>query len=127
MTTRPATVNFHLYQHATFSETQVLRDADDNPIDLTGYRARMQVRRERADADTLFDLDSDFDDIVLGGTDGSITLTLTHQQTGAVSLVDPDGETWAHDILLTDDSTPPNVDRIYQGVIFVHPGVTRPA
>lgn len=126
MTTRPAQVNFHLYKNATFSETQVLKDGDGVPLDLTGFSARMQVRRERDDPETVLDLSTDDGEIVLGGVEGTITFTLSAAQTALLQLRDPDGDVWVHDILLSNPATtPPTVDRIYQGRIVVHPGVTR--
>lgn len=127
MTMRPATLNFHLYQHATFSERVVLKDVDGLPINLTGYTALMQVRRERSDAEPLYSFSTATGEIVLGGVDGSIELSLAADATDDVALLDPDGDVWVHDILLTNPAdTPPTVDRVYQGYVFVHPGVTRP-
>lgn len=127
MTMRPATINFHLYPYATFSETQVLKDADGTPIDLTGYTAVMHIRRERSDPDPLYTLSTATGEIELGDTDGSIVITLAASTTEDAQLLDPDGEAWVHDILLTNPAdTPATVDRVYQGVIFVHPAVTRP-
>lgn len=125
MTTRPAYLPFRLYTHATFSEQTVLRDADGVPLDLTGYSARMHIRRERQDLLPLFDLSSDAGDIELGGVEGTLVFRIDADATAGAVLLDPDGEGWVYDLLLTDTSVPPNVDRVFQGVIFVSPGVTR--
>lgn len=127
MTMRPATLNFHWYPHATFSERQVLKDADGIPLDLSGYTALMHIRRYREDAAPLYELSTATGEIVLGGTDGSIELVVAADATDDATLIDPDGEAWVHDILLTNPAdTPSTVDRVYQGFVFVHPGVTRP-
>ena len=124
---RPATLNFHLYPYATFSEEQVLKDADGVPLDLSGCTALMHIRRERADAEPLYALSTATGEIVLGGVEGSISIKLPADETGAAVLLDPDGEGWVHDILLTyGGEDPPTVDRVYQGAVFVHPAVTRP-
>ena len=44
MTLNPATIVRTWVQGATLSETLVATDADGNPIDLTGYAGRMEVR-----------------------------------------------------------------------------------
>lgn len=126
MTVRPATINFKLYPYATFSEKTILKDGDDEPMDLTGYSARMHIRRNIDDADTLFDLTSEgaSPDIVLGGADGSIEFSIAASATDDVPGIDWDGETWVYDLLLSSGG---NVDRVYQGRIVVLPGVTRPS
>lgn len=129
MTTRPATINFVLYPGASFSERIVLKDSDDVPLDLTGYSAVMHIRREIDNALPLLTLSTTDGSIVLGGAAGSIELALTALQTAALTspdVVDWDGETWVHDILLTNAPADPDlVDRVYQGRVVVRPGVTR--
>lgn len=122
MTVRPATVNFNLYQGATFSEPVTLKDAAGDPIDLTGATAKLQARRDISDPSAVFTLTSQSGGIALGGATGVITL-LIDAATTAGYAVDWDGEFWFHDLLLTlaDGST----QRTYQGVIVASPGVTR--
>lgn len=129
MTTRPATVNFRLYPGATFAERTVLKDGAGVPLDLTGYTALMHVRRELEDETPLFTLTSEgaSPTITLGGVAGTIDLDLTPTATGA-PVVDWDGEVWVYDLLLTNaTASPAVVDRVFQGRIFVFPGVTRSA
>lgn len=122
MSVTPASINFSLYQGATFSEPVTLKDSSGTPLDLTGYSARLQARREISDTTPVFSLDSTTGGIVLGGTAGTITLSMPAAATAALP-VDWDGEYWVHDLLLTDGSG--NVQRTYQGVIIASPGVTR--
>jgi hypothetical protein len=122
-TTIPATVNFRLYPHATFSEVQTLRDSDGNPIDLSGHSALMHFRRDREDQEPLFALSSGAGGITLGGTAGTIALNISAADTGTPQW-DSDGEVLYHDILLTAPSG--FVARTYQGVVIVLPGITRP-
>jgi hypothetical protein len=126
MTTAPASINFRLYPHATFAEVVTLQDSLGAPIDLTGKTAKCQIRREATDLLPLFDLSSPSNGLDVGGALGTVTITISALDTGAVT-VDPDGETWIYDLLLTDPTpTPDVVERAYQGYIFVIPGVTRP-
>lgn len=49
------------------------KDASGNPIDLTGLKARMQVRERLTDEDVLLEL-TDEKHIDLGGDAGTITI-----------------------------------------------------
>lgn len=122
MTVQPASVNFRLYQGATFSEPVTLKDGSGNPIDLTGCTARLQARRDISDAAAVFSLDSTGGGIVLGGTAGTVTLVVPPSTTAALSI-EWEGEMWVHDLLLSfPDAT---VQRTYQGAIYAYPAVTR--
>lgn len=125
MTTSPANINFKMYPHATFSETVTLTDSLGVPLDLTGKTGRCQIRREPEDAVALFTLTSSpAAGIEMGGVLGTITVTLTDEQTGSVA-VDSAGESWVYDILVTH--TPSGTaERVFQGIITVIPGVTLP-
>lgn len=128
MTQAPATVNFRLYPHATFSETTVLKDCDGETVDLSNRTALMHIRRRREDADPLFELSTENGSITLGD-DGTIAISIAASATSPelVPAIDPDGEVWFHDLLLTDPSTTPEtVERTLQGVVIVSPGVTTP-
>jgi hypothetical protein len=128
MTTRPATINFRLYPHATFSETQTLLDSEHQPVDLSGRTARMHIRRDRDDADPVFELTTENGGITLG-SDGQITITVPASDTypDLNPPIDRDGEMWFHDLLIITPGTPDIVDRLYQGRVMVFPGVTTPA
>lgn len=125
-TSRPASVNFRLYPHATFVANTVLLDANQQPVDLTGYSARMQFRRDRTDALPIYTLTTEPSGGIVLGTAGEIDITIPAELTAPVLVpaIDPDGEVWFHDLLLTSpDGT---VERLYQGMVSVLPGVTRP-
>ena len=129
MTVAPAVVNFHLYQYATFSEQALLKDLAGAPIDLTGYTAFMQIRRDRDDADPLYTLMTADSTIVLGGAAGTITFAIPATETtpATAALLDPDGEVWSYDLLLNNENASPTVvDRVFEGSVYVHPSVSRP-
>lgn len=125
---RPASVNFRLYPHATFVANTVLLDANQQPVDLTGYSARMQIKRDRSDLAPIYTLTTEPNGGIVLGSDGAIDITLSAGQTAPVLVpaIDPNGEVWFHDLLLTspDGSL---VERLYQGTVSVFPGVTVPA
>ena len=56
--------------------------------DLTGYTARMQIRRTLESATTEIELTTENSGIVLGGTAGTFVITMTNAQTAAL---DSDG------------------------------------
>ncbi len=76
--------NFICEQGATF--TRVLNATDDanDPIDLTGYTARMQVRRDLDATGILIELTTENGRITLGGATGDITLTIDADDTSAI-------------------------------------------
>jgi hypothetical protein len=126
VTTQPVSLNFYLYPNATFSEQQTLRDADGVLVDLTGYSARMHVRRAWGDPAPLLQLSTDDGTLVLGDAAGTISITLASDAISALDItLDPDGEAWQYDLLLSNDTqTPATVERLLQGMVFVVPGVT---
>ena len=52
-------------------------------VDITGYRARLQMRRNY-DSATIIELTSENGKIALGGTAGTIQITLTDAETSAL-------------------------------------------
>lgn len=126
MTTRPATVNFRWYPNATFSEEVTLLDSNQDPVDLSGRSARMSLKRDRDDAAPILTLSTLTGSIVLGA-DGTIKLAAAADETypALTPPIDQAGEVWYHDILIVDDAG--TVERLYQGVVIVLPGITAPA
>jgi len=123
MTVQPASVNFRLYQYATFSEPVVLKDGNGDPINLTGYSALLHARRDISDPDPVMSFSTANSTIVLGGINGTITLVQLPSVTGAL-VIDWEGEMWVHDLLLTAPDS--SAQRTYQGAIYAYPAVTRP-
>lgn len=126
-TVRPAFVNFRLYPHATFSEVTRVLDADQNPVDLSGRTARMQIRRDISGA-LIYTLTTENGGIVCNA-DGEIALRINADETAPplAPPLSPDGELWAYDLLISNPNTSPaTVERLIQGVISVLPGVTTP-
>lgn len=117
-----AVLNLKLEQGATFSKPLEYVGADGQPIDLTGFTARMQVRHRYADGDLetapYVDL-TDGDGIELGGAAGTIVITID----AATSETVPKGE-HRYDLELTDGDV---VIRLIQGTFTVAPEVTRAA
>lgn len=84
------------------------------PVDLTGYTASLQIRAFPLSTTILYDASAD---IVLGGTTGTITLT--------IDATDTAGFTWfngVYDLILTNSGG--FVTRLLRGKVTVSPGVT---
>jgi len=111
-----ATTNLIIDQGATWSITFTYKNTDGTPINLTGYSAALQLRTSYDAASAALSLTSG-SGIVLGGTAGTIAVTATATQTGALTA----GE-YVHDLELTSSSV---VTRLVQGRITVTPQVTR--
>ena len=90
------------------------------PIDLTGYTARMMVRTRQAEtAALLATLDTATTGITIDGPAGTISLYLPDTLTGLI----PAGR-WAYDLRLV----PPSADAEYliEGPFYMEPSVTTP-
>ena len=105
-------------QGATFTLSLVWKDPTDVPYDLTGYTARMQVRKAFGTADPMLSLTSTDGDIVLGGVDGTIVVTASATATAAM-----DGNQGVYDLELVAPGGA--VTRLLQGVVEISLEVTR--
>ena len=74
----PARKDIVIIQGASFLRTFTFKDADDNPVDLTGYNARLPGRYTVDDEDTLFSWSSEGDSPVLtmGGAAGTVAFSI---------------------------------------------------
>lgn len=109
-------VHFTLDQGSTFSIACIYKDAQGNPVNLTGYTARSQARETVDASSTLWNLVSPTG-ITLGSA-GEIQLTIAATTTATY----PPGKTFYYDLELIQDST---VIRLLQGQVFISPEVTR--
>jgi hypothetical protein len=117
------TYNLCINQFATFEKVFIWTagmcgcgtvGASSGPVDLTGYTAALQIRPFQLSTTILFDASSD---IVLGGVNGTISLTIPASSTAAF--------TWwngVYDLLMTNSSGIST--RLLQGSVTVTPGVT---
>lgn len=112
------TYNFEIDQGSTFTLPLTWNDAEGDPINLTGFAARMEVR-----SPNLVDVFDEFTDgsgITLGGATGTIDVLFESSDTSDY--------TWrngVYDIKMTDPASV--VTRIMQGAITVDPDVTKDA
>lgn len=113
-----ATLNLMLPQGATWSLSLTWRDSDDDPVNLAGYSAAMQVRRSyRSTSPAVLSLSSG-SGITLGGAAGTIEVSVAAGTTEDIST----GK-YVYDLELTSGGG--QVTRLIEGTITVTPEVTQ--
>jgi len=70
----------------TFIVELTWKDENDLPIDLTGYAAKLQVRKESGSNTVILEASVVNGKIVLGGAAGTITITIIDTETSALPL-----------------------------------------
>lgn len=114
--------NLIFEQHATFQHTVNWKEPDGDPVDLTGYRIRLQVRQTAGSESTLLSFDSaDLDpgqSISALDETGSFTITLSAAFTGELEFTRGEYD-------LTATSPGGVVYRLHEGKASVSPGVTQ--
>lgn len=108
--------DFTIYQGSTFSRTITYKDNNGDPVDLTGYTARLQVRISY-DSDVLLELTTENGGIELGGALGTIRLLASASDTA-----DLDFSKARYDLELVSGST---VTRLLMGLVFLSREVTK--
>lgn len=112
------TYDFEIEQGTTFNKEFLYKDVNDDPVNLSGYTARMQVRSTVSSADVLLSLTTSNGRITMGGAAGTIDLDLTATDTAAI--------TWRRGVYdLEIVSSNGTVTRLLQGVITISREVTR--
>jgi len=111
------TADLCIPQGATFSRV-VKWKADGTLVNLTGYTARMQIRQTAASATTTLALTTENGRIALGGSAGTITLSISATDTAAIAA-----GRYVYDLELV--SAGGIVTRLLQGVVTVSANVTR--
>lgn len=105
-------------QGATFRLNLVWKDSNGVAVNLTGYTARMQVRRAYGDTVAQLDLTTENGTITLGGAAGTIEVVVPATQTD--DLVASKG---VYDLELSSGSG--EVTRLIEGKVTIKPEVTR--
>ena len=112
------TWNITIEQGADLSLPLLFTDASDNPVDLTGWSAEMMIRTSANDPNPLITLSTEGGGIILGGTAGTIVITIdeaTTQQFNAEAAV--------YDLRM-QDSLGKHL-RLIQGQVNISPAITR--
>jgi hypothetical protein len=121
----PAVVNLDVFQGAYWSQRIEWQDALAAPVDLTGYTARMQVRKTFDSDDVIVELTTTNGRITLGDplpTDGVILLEIEATATDDLPATLSDRK-WRYDLELVPAGG--QVRRLMQGKFIVSLEVTR--
>lgn len=110
--------NFTIEQGTTFRRTLTLKDAAGDPVDLTGYTARMQIRAEVESTSVMLSLTTQNGGISLGGVAGTIELFISDINTSTVTT---EG---VYDLEIVDGSNN-EVTRVLKGKVRLDKEVTR--
>jgi hypothetical protein len=109
-------------QGAYWSQEILWEDSNGDPVNLTGYTARMQIRKRVTDASAVIELTTTNGRITLGGAAGTILLTIAAADTAALPAT-PTDKRWFYDLELVPAGG--QVVRLLQGRVLVSPEVTR--
>lgn len=77
--------DIYIEQGTTWSLPLVWKSSDGTPIDVTGYTARMQLRKKVTDPEVVLELTTENGKITLGGAAGTITLDISATETAALT------------------------------------------
>lgn len=112
----PGRLNFTCPQGSTFRRTLTYK-IDDNPVNLTGYSARLQVRETHDSTDYIVFLENG-NGITLGASAGTIDILIA-------DTITKDFITGDHVYDLEVESSGGITDRLIEGRFNVTPEVTR--
>ena len=111
--------HFIIEQGATFGQTLTLKDSSDALINLQGYAGGSMHLRENPDATDLFlDISTANGRMVLGGSAGTITLTVSATDTAGLTASDG-----VFDLEITSNTGV--VSRLIEGTYSVRRNISR--
>lgn len=109
-------LNLIIEQGATFDEVLTWKDANDDPINLTNYTARMSIKDDYDGAE-LLSLTTANQRLVLGGAAGTITFNVSATDTAALTFDEA-----IYDLELEDSGGV--VERLVEGNVKLNRNVT---
>ena len=81
-------IDIKIEQGATFILPVYYKDNEGEPIDLTGYTAKMQIRQTKNSEDpALVELTTENDGIVITAEEGLVTIFISSEITSALSVL----------------------------------------
>lgn len=113
-----AAYDITIEQGTTFRLSLIWKDSEGDPVNLTGYTARMQMRRRHSATEKILDLTTQNGAIALGGAAGTIEVTVPATATDDISV-----RSGVYDLELVSASGV--VTRLIEGGVTVTPEVTR--
>jgi hypothetical protein len=112
-------LNLKIDQGGTFAKSVTWKTgAPPRPVDLTGCKARMQVRETLESPLVLLELTSEGGRIVLGGEEGTVAMLVDPITTAAIAW---ESGVYDLEVIFPDGS----IRRLLAGSVSVSPEVTR--
>lgn len=111
-------LDLYIEQGATYDQPFVWKDGNGNPVNITGYTARMQIRKSVSATSVIIELTTENGRITLGGAAGTIDLLIDADDTAAL-------EQFAGVYDLELESNTGFVTRLLEGQVTVSKEVTR--
>jgi hypothetical protein len=118
----PARTNLKIYRGETFNHIFIWKDSDDVPIDLTGYGARMHIRKKIDDTDPVLTLSSDDGTIVITEAEGKLRLHLSSSVTEDIDWLEA---VYDLEVYISDVEETEIVTRLVEGKVTSFKEVTR--
>lgn len=111
-------LDLYIEQGATYYQPIAWKDGSGNAVNLTGYTARMQIRKTVNSTTVIIELNTENGRITLGGAAGTVTLNITAEDTA-------DLEQFAGVYDLELEASNGFVIRLLEGQVTVSKEVTR--
>jgi uncharacterized protein YegP (UPF0339 family) len=116
------TYSLYIDAGADFSIRFNVKNSDGTIVDLTGYSARMQVRRLHTSATVDLSLTSPVGGLSVGGSDGNVDIDITNAQTAALCVNNAES-VYFYDLEVQSEGG--QVTRVVEGKVIVKPQITR--
>jgi len=113
----PVAYDITIKQGADWTCSWTVKDANDNPKNLSGYSGKMQIR-ENYDKDAMLTLETSGSGITITGGSGLVSAEMTYAQTAALSA-----RKMVYDIYI--ESAGGNRQYLTEGALVLRRRVTR--
>lgn len=116
----PKNIPLTIYQGASFYKEWEIRDKEGNPLDMTGWSARMQIRKRKTSPEPMLDLTTENGRLFINVTSEKTTYGIELPPEDTEGLTEKSG---VYDLELVDVSG--GVARVQEGEVTVSLEVTR--
>ena len=125
---KPINYTVRIYQGATWRLEATFSDANGDPIDLSAYAGRMQIRRDAVVDNAVLTLESTDSDIEFGDAAKNLVVKISATETAALPTNNVEVDNWVYDLKIWETADPDYTTiRLLEGCVEVYPAVTRPA
>jgi hypothetical protein len=127
MANKTSRYNITMDQGSTFSLAVVWNDENDEPVDLTGYSARMHIRQSYSNNTLIESMTSSNGEITITANTGQVTVTLPATRTASINSTantssTPYSSTYVYDLEV--ESSDAVVTKLIWGSVTIYKEVT---